>query len=162
MRQTTFHRPFEIEAAPTFFNPPRNSPCIFHIRLRYRKDGDWQHFSLVHIPEAVQEYLAKGLVAGIYLVTLPTNGVASRALDELPNYVVLGVELTDGRRISSVPRAFHQQFCKWLVYAFLGIATGAALSATPLAWVGGLIAGGATHAVRTAWAFPRKPFWPPS
>lgn len=161
MRHSCFHRPYQVTSAPTTFSPPRAVPDIFNIRLRYREGGDWQCFSLVHIPPSVQNAFEQGIVYGLHLEALETNGAASRSLQGQPRYVILGVELADGSKVTSIPSAFHAVFRRKIAITGAVLLTGGILAVTLFPWVGGLLTGLGTHFARTAMGLPRKPFWPP-
>jgi hypothetical protein len=161
MSHSCFHRPCQVKTLPVTFSPSRPATDLFNVLLDYGERDGWQRFSLVHIPQNIQGAFEQGVVQGLHLQALETNGIASRSLPGQPCYAVLGVELADGSLVPCIPAAFRGTLWRQLGLAGTLCLTGGLLAATPIAWVGGLLAGLGTHFVRTAMSVPRKPFWPP-
>lgn len=112
----------------------------------------------VHLSPAAIRFFESGEVARAHVETLVTDSVAKRALG-YPNYVVMGVELKNGERVSVIPRALRSAFV-WR--GGLGLAlTAAGLALLNTANTGlafGLILVG-SHVLRTALGVPHKAFW---
>ncbi len=138
---------------------------MYHLYIRYfegGEDGGWQRYSLAHIPKNVQSAIEEGLVKALHLEILPLNGAASWSLPGSPRYAVLGVELTDGTRINSVPPALVKVFRRKLLESLCFLFVGLALSKSPYPWFGGVFFGYGVYRFTSALKLPRKPGWPPS
>lgn len=111
---------------------------------------------MVHIEKSVQSFFDKGQVQAFDLQQLRLNGTVARRLNGHPSYVLLGIELKDGTKISCIPPVCKIVFRELLLKsAICGLVAGA-LTYTPAQWFGGLFAGCSVHYFRAALGIPRK------
>jgi hypothetical protein len=161
MNKTSFFRPHEVIAKPVWFLPPKPIPNLFNVYVRHSEvRRDTEKFSLVHIPPEVQFAFAEGIIRGLQIDALKLNGVEMQYLEGQPYFAVLGVELTDGRKISCIPDEFKHAYRKKLKDSTIRAALGLLLLPTSIAWLGVFAIGLAARCAHIAMSIPRKAVFP--
>lgn len=148
--------PAQVQLIPT---PETKASSRFHLRLLYGEGQDWQHALSVHIPPDVVPFFSVNNVAGLSIKHLPENSAAAVALPAHPQYVVLGVELKDGRKISCVPSALRNAFRARLSLAGLSLVMCSLSVSYALPLGVAVMAAFATHYFKSALDIPRFPAW---
>ena len=153
----TFYRPYQIQLHVT-----RANASIFELRMLFREGGNWQVRDGVYVPGPLQGTFHLNEVVGLHLESLGMRSAASQALPGAPQFVVLGIELQDGRKLQTTPPELYR--VRRVRFALAGaLALSGALGAlTSLAWFGGLAVGIAMHLAHSAMGIRVTPFWPPA
>lgn len=128
----------------------------FHLEYQAREGGQQHHHSGVYIVPEVQELIRQGQVKGFELETLWLNSPAFASLRGDATCVILSVRLADGTLRHCVPPEFIAARRRLLARAAMWFAVGTACAATPWPWFGGLVAGLATHMLRSALQVPHS------
>ena len=149
----TLHHPLELQLEPANCPPDLAHPELFELRMRYRPEGNWQHYLCVFVPRALQSALSSGRVKSVEI-----NGPAARALPHSAGYVVLGVETTDGAVHEHVPQQLRTTRRMRLLAGAALCAVGGLALPFGYPWVGALALVAGTHVLRNAGLIPYRPF----
>lgn len=134
-------------------------PDTFDICVRYKGSADRQHLLHAHIPESVQAFFGQGRVRGFSFASVPANSAAARSFPRQPIAVVTGVELDNGERLNCVPQQLSRAYWFRVVAGVLGVVVGLGAALNYQSVAGAIVAGLATHLLRTAAGIPNKPAW---
>ena len=97
-------------------------PNQYSLEIYYKPGMPPQRFHGVHIPDSLVESMHDKKLQSFHMVTLEHLSAAAYAMPNRPSYVVLAVELADGKEIADVPDA-------WLKIKRRGLCVGALLVA---------------------------------
>lgn len=153
------HYPLRFELLPRKTSntglPPVN---LYVLRMQYKEGGHFYEYPCTYLVPDAAKLIASGEVSGVSLSTVKLRGLAQRQLPGGPDYVVMGVELRDGTRISTLPPVYRRTVAR---YAAIGVLAGlgGALLVNDHAVCGLLLFALGTHFVRSAFEIPIKPFW---
>lgn len=156
----SFHSLHRLEAVRTLDQPDRDGNDIFTLQLFYREKGSPQHYLGVHVEPDVLNAIQGDQVVGLHIVTLGMNGLATSLVIGKPTYIVLGVVLRDGTKVSSVPRVYQVVKGFGIALCIGGMLAGVSvLSAGTLAWLGVALLLASSHVLRSVCTLPTEPFW---
>ena len=151
------HSPLFLEVAPTneSFSKGRD---LFDLGMRYKPEGAMQYFFNVHVPLSLQVALRAGQVKSIHLETLERNGVVSRALEDAPHYLVVGVITEAGDRFLAIPVPLRRRRSIYYWAGVFGCLIGGIALFSSHFLTGAIVLVAGSHAIRTALTLRIIPF----
>ena len=154
----TTHRPIDIEVEPIAGPHALTSTDLHILRMRYRPSGHMQVFLATHIPAQLLQLIHTGRATAVHVETMEQGSAAQRCLSGWPDYVVTGVETSEGSRVVEVPRALVRLRTRHLVAGgCLGVAGAVLLAgAAPVAGAALLVL--ASHAICRGLRVPVRAF----
>jgi hypothetical protein len=156
------HRPVHVTLT-SYEASPRRGADVFRLEITYKPIGFTQTYHEVYVPPALQAPFRDEKVLSFHMETLENNSRACHALRGSPGYVVMGVDLTDGSRLTEIPSEWRRlrRWCFLTGAVCLGIA--GALLARDIGVLWNILAASlcvlGVARCRAGCAVPNKPFW---